>query len=265
MEEVIEGGPWLFLGQPIVLQKWEPGMVLRKLKHTQVLIWIKLRHLPVELWTDEGLSTVVSGIGRPLYPDAIMRACTRLDFAYVCVLLDISSKLPKHIVIMVPQEDGHETACKVDVEYEWLAPKCNPCISVGHATKACPANKPPKPAISGLNRRDHQVAVQDLVAEFSMHESMLATIVYGVNDVGEKRELWQALVRLAEVTDVEPWLVGGDFNAVLDLSEVCGASRDIRVAMDDFQGCITQIGLTALPMKCERLTWHNCSTDHKSL
>ncbi|KAL0444824.1 UNVERIFIED_CONTAM: hypothetical protein Slati_2205100 [Sesamum latifolium] len=36
MEEVIEGGPWLFQGQPIVLQKWEPGMVLRKLQHTQV-------------------------------------------------------------------------------------------------------------------------------------------------------------------------------------------------------------------------------------
>ncbi|KAL2248039.1 UNVERIFIED_CONTAM: hypothetical protein Sindi_2656200 [Sesamum indicum] len=25
MEEIIEGGPWLFQGQPIVLQKWEPG------------------------------------------------------------------------------------------------------------------------------------------------------------------------------------------------------------------------------------------------
>ncbi|KAL0290980.1 UNVERIFIED_CONTAM: hypothetical protein Sradi_7037700 [Sesamum radiatum] len=85
MEEVIEGGPWLYLGQPIVLQKWEPGMVLRKLKHTEVPIWIKLRHLPVELWTTEGLSTVASGIGRPLYPDAITRACTRLDFARVCV------------------------------------------------------------------------------------------------------------------------------------------------------------------------------------
>ena len=55
MEDVIEGGPWLFQGQPIVLQKWEPGMVLRKLQHTQVPMWIKLRHFPVELWTDEGL------------------------------------------------------------------------------------------------------------------------------------------------------------------------------------------------------------------
>ncbi|KAK4384119.1 hypothetical protein Sango_3090200 [Sesamum angolense] len=61
MEEVIEGGPWLFQGQPIVLQRWEPGMVLRKHKHTQVPVWIRLRHLPVEFWTNEGLSTVASG------------------------------------------------------------------------------------------------------------------------------------------------------------------------------------------------------------
>ncbi|KAL2246406.1 UNVERIFIED_CONTAM: hypothetical protein Sindi_2908800 [Sesamum indicum] len=99
MEDIIKGGPWLFQGQPIVLQKWEPGMVLRKLKHTQVLVWIKLRHLPVELWTEEGLSTVASGVGKPLYPDAITRACTRLDFARVCIMLDITSTLSKHIII----------------------------------------------------------------------------------------------------------------------------------------------------------------------
>ncbi|KAL0313713.1 UNVERIFIED_CONTAM: hypothetical protein Scaly_2908200 [Sesamum calycinum] len=154
MEEVLEGGPWLYLGQPIVLQKWEPGMVLRKLKHTEVPVWIKLRHLPVELWTTDGLSTVASGIGRPLYPDAITRACTRLDFARVCVMLNINSKLPKHIVIMMPNEHGGESACKVDVEYEWLPPKCTNCTSLGHATKECPLTKPMKPAVSIYVRRN---------------------------------------------------------------------------------------------------------------
>ncbi|KAL2231098.1 UNVERIFIED_CONTAM: hypothetical protein Sindi_1704200 [Sesamum indicum] len=109
MEEIIEGGPWLFQGQPIVLQKWVPGMVMRKLKHTQVPVWIKLRHLPVELWTEEGLSIVASSIGKPLYPDAITRACTRLDFARVCVMLDVHSKIHKHIIIMAPNEEGGET------------------------------------------------------------------------------------------------------------------------------------------------------------
>ncbi|KAL0354300.1 UNVERIFIED_CONTAM: hypothetical protein Sangu_1011300 [Sesamum angustifolium] len=103
MEEILEGGPWLFQGQPIVLQRWEPGMALRKHKHTEVPIWIKLCHLPVEFWTEEGLSVVASGIGKPLYPDTITKACTRLNFARVCIMLDISLKLSRHIVIMAPR------------------------------------------------------------------------------------------------------------------------------------------------------------------
>ncbi|KAL2243590.1 UNVERIFIED_CONTAM: hypothetical protein Sindi_0477000, partial [Sesamum indicum] len=86
MEEVIEGRPWLFQGQPIVLQKWEPGRVL--------------------LHRTTSLS------------DAITQAWTRLDFTRVCVMLDINTKLSKHLVIMTPTEvEGREIACKVDLKY----------------------------------------------------------------------------------------------------------------------------------------------------
>ncbi|KAL2251939.1 UNVERIFIED_CONTAM: hypothetical protein Sindi_2316200 [Sesamum indicum] len=151
MEEIIEGGPWLFQGQPIVLQKWEPGMAMRKLKHTQVPVWIKLRHLPMEFWTTEGLSTFASGVGKPLYPDAITRACTRLDFARVCVMIDATQKLHKHIIVMAPDEEGGETPCKVDVEYEWLPPKCTACMSLGHSDNDCALNKTRKPTKPTVN------------------------------------------------------------------------------------------------------------------
>ncbi|KAL0407938.1 UNVERIFIED_CONTAM: hypothetical protein Sradi_1728200 [Sesamum radiatum] len=62
MEDVIEGGPWLFQGQPIVLQAWEQGMSLRRQKHNQIPVWVRLKHLPMEYWTDEGLSTVASAL-----------------------------------------------------------------------------------------------------------------------------------------------------------------------------------------------------------
>ncbi|KAL0427762.1 UNVERIFIED_CONTAM: hypothetical protein Slati_2951000 [Sesamum latifolium] len=108
LEEVIDGGPWLFQGQPIVLQKRTSGLALRKHGHTQVPIWVKLRHIPVELWTTDGLSTIASGIGRPLYRDAITKAGTRLDFARVCVMVDFNATLPKHIVMIFSGEDGNE-------------------------------------------------------------------------------------------------------------------------------------------------------------
>ncbi|KAL2237610.1 UNVERIFIED_CONTAM: hypothetical protein Sindi_0952700, partial [Sesamum indicum] len=152
MEEIIEGGPWLFQGQPIVLQRWEPGMAMRKLKHTQVPVWIKLRHLSDGILDDRRIgATVASGVGKPLYPDAITRACTRLDFARVCVMIDATQKLHKHIIVMAPDEEGGETPCKVDVEYEWLPPKCTACMSLGHSDKDCALNKTRKPTKPTVN------------------------------------------------------------------------------------------------------------------
>ncbi|KAL2230740.1 UNVERIFIED_CONTAM: hypothetical protein Sindi_1668400 [Sesamum indicum] len=373
MEDVIEGGLWLFQGQPIVLKKWESGMVLRKLQHTQVPVRIKLRHLPVD------------GLGKPLYPDAITRACTRLDFARVCVMLDVTSNLPKHIIIMTPDEDGGESPCKVDVQYEWLPQKCQRCMTMGHSDKECILNKP-KPAkppiavyvpkvgtpdaagpsrdkrgkalviyntfdalhllddtdessraiwnVRGLNKRDHQLAVKDIVAEFrlqflglletrvrinnvshiqalllpqwkwfvdygssgnriwivwdenfidvdvvecgtqfihchvnirALHESIAITVIYGANELVERRALWGSMETIAMQSTDTPWLVGGDFNTVRDLSEICGVSGDIRMAMEDFNTCIQNTGLLPLPMQGEWYTWHNCSAGPRKL
>ncbi|KAL0415269.1 UNVERIFIED_CONTAM: hypothetical protein Slati_3358800 [Sesamum latifolium] len=320
--------------------------------------------------------------------------------------------------------DGGESPCRVDVEYEWVPPKCNACCSLGHRMSACPtmqkSHKPPisvyvqrpkheaglvraKPMnnpqpskdqlvqppaaqreqwspspiatlpdnrgkgkklvlynsfdllindddvaecstrgpiqrphngypiinaaiwnVRGLNRRDHQVAVADLVLEFRLqflglletrvnqanvtHVQLsvlprwkwftdplgpgnriwiawdddllnvdildidttkstvtLVTIVYGADEVGIRRELWQVLGTLARRCVDNFWLVAGDFNAVRDLSEVCGTSGDIRLAMEEFNDCIMDTGLITLLMQGELFTWHNGSTDACSL
>ncbi|KAL0396414.1 UNVERIFIED_CONTAM: hypothetical protein Scaly_0089800 [Sesamum calycinum] len=103
-----------------------------------------------------------------------------------------------------------------------------------------------------------------IIQALGMHEPILTTVVYGANDVSSRRELWQGLTDMAVTVDL-PWLVGGDFNAVLDMSDVSGASGDIRVAMTEFNDCILQTGLISLPMQGERFSWHNCSTDGRSL
>ncbi|KAL2248715.1 UNVERIFIED_CONTAM: hypothetical protein Sindi_2345200 [Sesamum indicum] len=270
----------------------------------------KLRHLPVELWTVDGLSMVASGIGRPLYPDAITRACTRLDFTRVCVMLDVNSKLPKHIIIMMPNEEGGETPYKIDVEYEWLPPKCTSCMTLGHTATACTFNRPSKQAkpsvsiyvpkvgskrsppmqeeeasiqgresqreesevprgrrlsreekaiwnVCGLNKRDHQLAVKGIVAEFRLQFIGLLETRVRPNNIAAIQSFllphWKWFVdyglvgnriwiawdeNLMDVQVVEcstqfahcrvhstdiPWLIGGDFNAVRDMSEICGA------------------------------------------
>ncbi|KAL2246058.1 UNVERIFIED_CONTAM: hypothetical protein Sindi_2874000 [Sesamum indicum] len=49
------------------------------------------------------------------------------------------------------------------------------------------------------------------------------------------------------------------------MNEVCGASGDIRMAMEEFNTGIQEAGLIPLPMQGEWYTWHNCSTNSRSL
>ncbi|KAL2235532.1 UNVERIFIED_CONTAM: hypothetical protein Sindi_1285400 [Sesamum indicum] len=277
-------------------------MAMRKLKHTKVPVWIRLRYLPMEYWTREGLSTVASGVGKPLYPDAITRACTRLDFARVCVMIDVTHELKKHIIIITSDEEGGET--------------------------------PSMRNVHGLNKRDHQLALKDLVSEYRLYflgilethvrlnnvmyiqssllpqwkwfidyssvgnriwlawdenvvdvhildlgdqfihcwvtnmavnEPIIITVVYGASEVIGRWNLWIALGTLAQQCSDIPWMVGGDFNAVRDLNEVCGISGDIRMAIEEFNAGILEAGLLPLPMQVEWFTWHNCSSSTRSL
>ncbi|KAL0355800.1 UNVERIFIED_CONTAM: hypothetical protein Sradi_4026900 [Sesamum radiatum] len=67
-----------------------------------------------------------------------------------------------------------------------------------------------------------------------LHVHVFITIVYGVNDVVGRRLLWGELGRLFLTVGDVLWMVGGDFNTVLDDSEVCGHSGDIRGAAEEF-------------------------------
>ncbi|KAL0295719.1 UNVERIFIED_CONTAM: hypothetical protein Sangu_3187800 [Sesamum angustifolium] len=57
----------------------------------------------------------------------------------------------------------------------------------------------------------------------------------------------------------------GDFNAVLDDSEVSGYAADTSASMAEFLECITESELTHLPFTGANFTWHNCSDGERSL
>ncbi|KAL2224653.1 UNVERIFIED_CONTAM: LINE-1 reverse transcriptase [Sesamum indicum] len=305
---IIQNGEVVWSARQWILCVWELGvgkllqldifwendrMAMRKLKHTQVPVWIKSQHLPMEFWTTERLSTVARGVGKPLYLDAITRTCTRLDFARVCVMIDATYNLNKHIIVRAPEEDGGETPCKVDVEYEWLPPKCTTYMSLGHSAKDCALSKthkpmkppvnvyvpkgtvspPQPPAKEPWDENVVDIQILDLAGQFihcrvtnmAVNESIIITVVYGAFEVIDRRNLWTALETLAQQCSDIPWMVGGDFNAVRDLNEVCGISGDIRMATEEFKAGILVAGLIPLLMQGEWFTWHNCSTSAWSL
>ena len=48
-EAVLEGGPWHFAGQPIIiLRSWQPGLQLDKEAPSKVPIWVNIYNIPME-------------------------------------------------------------------------------------------------------------------------------------------------------------------------------------------------------------------------
>ncbi|KAL0310172.1 UNVERIFIED_CONTAM: hypothetical protein Scaly_2954200 [Sesamum calycinum] len=77
--------------------------------------------------------------------------------------------------------------------------------------------------------------------------------------------MWRGLIQLSRSITDEPWIVMGDFNAVLDDSEVSGYAADTSASMAEFLECITESESTHLPFTGANFTWHNCSDGERSL
>ena len=59
---------------------------------------MKFLQLPIELWTPKCLSYLASGVGRPLYADAVTELHQRLGYARVCVEVGFDDEFPDSLV-----------------------------------------------------------------------------------------------------------------------------------------------------------------------
>ncbi|KAL0284589.1 UNVERIFIED_CONTAM: hypothetical protein Sradi_7192700 [Sesamum radiatum] len=92
----------------------------------------------------------------------------------------------------------------------------------------------------------HQQLLHCKVEILSLHTICL--IVYGANEMVSRRALWERISHYSVVSGETPWMLFGDFNVVLDSSEVMGASAELTQAFDEFQQCLLEAGLITLPM-----------------
>ena len=100
----------------------------------KLLVWIKLGNVPLELFTQRGLSYIASAIGVPLYMDQITAKKQRLSFAKICIELESTKEIP--CAIDVKLRDG--SLVLVFVEIPWRPLKCVNCNIFGHSNKDCP-------------------------------------------------------------------------------------------------------------------------------
>ena len=120
-KDVLEGGPWFIAGRYLVLRWWSAGLSLSKASLTSILIWVKLCGIPLEFWSEEGLSHIASAVGVPLFADAQTEQETRLRFARICIEVDASKPLTEEIFL---QPNPKATDCapsliRIQFLYPW--------------------------------------------------------------------------------------------------------------------------------------------------
>lgn len=81
----------------------------------------------------EGLSHVASTVGKPLYMDKSTATRLRVQYAKVCLEVDLGDKLPKEIMVDI-ESIGEITMC---VEYPWRPVVCPSYPRFGHSEQDC--------------------------------------------------------------------------------------------------------------------------------
>ncbi|KAK1269437.1 hypothetical protein QJS04_geneDACA005015 [Acorus gramineus] len=99
--------------------------------------------------------------------------------------------------------------------------------------------------------------VHCLLSYKKSHISLLVTSVYASNQFSERLLLWQSILKLSEMVNSTPWLVGGDFNEVRFSSEKVGGSSVHSRRLRKFNTCISNSELRDLKAFGHTLLWNN--------
>ncbi|KAF7130791.1 hypothetical protein RHSIM_Rhsim10G0198700 [Rhododendron simsii] len=83
-----------------------------------------------------GLSYVASAIERPLYVDSVTAQCKRLNYARVCVEIEVGATFPLSFDLRF--DNGEEVEIKV--KYPWKPLQCLECLVFGHSEAGCLKN-----------------------------------------------------------------------------------------------------------------------------
>ena len=65
VEDVIENDPWMIRNVPIILKPWTLNTNILKEDLTNIPVWVKFHDVSLAMFSDDGLSFLVTLIGTP--------------------------------------------------------------------------------------------------------------------------------------------------------------------------------------------------------
>ncbi|KAJ6889556.1 hypothetical protein NC652_030338 [Populus alba x Populus x berolinensis] len=92
---------------------------------------------------------------------------------------------------------------------------------------------------------------------YSSPHPIRITFIYGHNTPAERNTLWNYIAQESAINSHIPWLVMGDFNAILSAEDRTGGDNAWPSYQNDFSSCITQSELLQVPFTGLKYSWHN--------
>ncbi|KAF9601568.1 hypothetical protein IFM89_020424 [Coptis chinensis] len=132
-KRVLETGSFYISGRCFIISKWCQDIERRRNSVQLIPIWVNLHNVPKELWTDNGLSYLVTRLGIPDSMDDATAHRKRLKYAKVSVKVESTAELPTFFDV----EMGKDDIRRIAVEYGWIPKMCGNCKSFGHFTADC--------------------------------------------------------------------------------------------------------------------------------
>ncbi|KHN24218.1 hypothetical protein glysoja_037052, partial [Glycine soja] len=116
-------GPWMVEDHYLVVQRWYPFFPMNAKALKNIVVWIRIQCLPIELYNNVFLQRIGSSLGKFLKVDKLTSVQSRGKFTKICVELDLEKPLVPHIYVR-----GY----KLNLEYKGLHSICFRCGCFGH-------------------------------------------------------------------------------------------------------------------------------------
>ncbi|GJZ07411.1 zinc knuckle CX2CX4HX4C containing protein [Tanacetum coccineum] len=137
------GKPWMICKSPIILKKWNISTGLCMDELTRIPMWVKIRDVPIQAFTEDGLSIIASKFGKPIMLDSYtssmcIESWGRSGFARCLIEINAEDVLQDSLNIGIPCEGDGFSIETVSIEYEWKPPRYDLCKIFSHSHDCCP-------------------------------------------------------------------------------------------------------------------------------
>nr|XP_009801325.1 PREDICTED: uncharacterized protein LOC104247078 [Nicotiana sylvestris] len=102
-ERVLMNGPYTINNRPVIMRQWSENFYFNEEVLRTIPLWIKLPNLPLNLWSNQALRKIGSGLGKLIYANACTTIAERISYARILIEMEVTRPLPEKIKLCDPK------------------------------------------------------------------------------------------------------------------------------------------------------------------